>query len=78
MDTYLLVRAILSLYGKPADILILVFNSVITFIISPAIPLEARRVLRYPKLLKLIKRNGIIFDEVDDFLEYLSRFFLFH
>ena len=73
LDTNLLVSAILSPHGKPADILKLVFNDVITLIISPAILREAHRVLRYPKLLKLMKKNGISFGEVDDFLKKMSR-----
>ena len=72
-DTNQLVSAILTPQGSSAAILKLVFEDALSLIISPNILRETRRVLHYPKLLKLMKRNRISFREVDKFLQILSK-----
>jgi hypothetical protein len=73
IDTNILVSAILTPGGNPAEILKLVLEGKITLIISPAILEEARRVFNYPKLAKLMKKNKITKEEVYDFLDKMSK-----
>jgi len=73
IDTNILVSAILTPKGNPAKILKLVLEGKFTLIISPAILEETRQVLRYPRLVKRMKKNKITMKEVYDFLEKMSK-----
>lgn len=73
IDTNILVSAILTPKGNPAKILKLVLEGKLNLIISPAILEETRRVLRYPKLVKLMQKNKITPDEVYNFLDKMSK-----
>jgi len=59
IDTNILVSAILTPKGNPAKILKLVLEGKLSLIITPAILEETRQVLRYPRLVKLMKKNKI-------------------
>jgi len=72
IDTNILVSAILTPKGNPAKILKLVLEGKLNLIISPAILEETRQVLRYPRLVKLMKKNKITMKEVYDFLDKMS------
>ncbi len=73
IDTNILVSAILTPKGNPAKILKLVLEGKFTLIISPAILEETQQVLRYPRLVKLMKKNKITRKEVYDFLGKMSK-----
>jgi hypothetical protein len=73
IDTNILVSAILTPKGNPAKILKFILEGKLNLIISPAILEETRRVLRYPRLVKLLKKNKITLNEVYGFLDKLSR-----
>ncbi len=73
IDTNILVSAILTSKGNPAKILKLVLEGKLNLIISPAILKETQRVLRYPRLVKLMKKNKITMKEVYDFLDKMSK-----
>ena len=73
IDTNILVSAILTAEGNPAKILKLVLQGKLNLIISPAILEEIRQVLRYPKLVKLMKKNMITLEEVYTFLDKMSK-----
>jgi len=73
IDTNILVSAILTSKGNPAKILKLVLEGKLNLIISPAILEETQRVLRYPRLVKLMKKNKITRKEVYDFLDKMSK-----
>jgi putative PIN family toxin of toxin-antitoxin system len=57
IDTNILVSAILTPKGNPAKILKLVLEGTLNLIISPAILEETQQVLRYPRLVKLMKKT---------------------
>ena len=73
IDTNILVSAILTPEGNPAKILKLALQGKLNLIISPAILEEIRQVLRYPKLVKLMKKNMITLEEVYTFLDKMSK-----
>ncbi len=73
IDTNILVSAILTPKGNPAQILKLVLEEKLNLIISPAILEETQQVLCYPKLVKLMKKNKITKKEVYSFLEKMSK-----
>jgi len=73
IDTNILVSAILTPKGNPAKVLKLVLEGKLNLIISPAILEETQQVLRYPRLVKLMKKNKITMKEVYDFLEKMSK-----
>jgi len=73
IDTNILVSAILTAEGNPAKILKLVLQGKLNLIISPAILEEIRQVLRYPKLVKLMKKNMITLEEVYTFFDKMSK-----
>lgn len=73
IDTNLLVSAILTPQGNPAKILKLILQGKFPLILSPAILEEIHRVLRYPKLLKLMSKNKITLQEVDNFIDKLIK-----
>ena len=72
IDTNILVSAILTPKGNPAKILKHILEGKLNLIISPTILVETQQVLRYPKLVKLMKKNKITPNEVYDFLGKLS------
>ncbi len=73
IDTNILVSAILTPKGNPAEILKLVLEGKLNLIISPAILEEIQLVLSYPRLVRLIKKNKITMKEVYSFLEKMSK-----
>lgn len=73
IDTNILVSAILTPEGNPAKILKFVLQGKLNLIVSPAIVEEIRQVLRYPKLVKLMKKNMITLEEVYTFLDKMSK-----
>ena len=73
IDTNILVSAILTPKGNPAKILELVLEGKLNLIISPAILEETQQVLRYPRLVKLMKKNKITRKEIYDFLGKMSK-----
>ena len=73
IDTNILVSAILTPEGNPAKILKFALQGKLNLIISPAILEEIRQVLRYPKLVKLMKKNMITLEEVYTFLDKMSK-----
>jgi putative PIN family toxin of toxin-antitoxin system len=73
IDTNILVSAILTTKGNPAKILKHVLEGKLNLIISPAILKETQQVLRYPRLVKLMKKNKITMKEVYDFLDKMSK-----
>ena len=73
IDTNILVSAILTPKGNPAKILKHVLEGKLNLIISPAILEETQQVLRYPRLVKLMKKNKITRKEVYDFLGKMSK-----
>jgi len=72
LDTNVLVSAILSPRSNSAHIMKLVLEGVVNLVISHDILDEAYRVVRYPKLVRLMKKNGVAPEDVDFFLERLS------
>ncbi len=73
IDTNILVSAILTPKGNPAKILKLVLEGKLNLIISLAILEETQQVLRYPRLVKLMKKNKITRKEIYDFLGKMSK-----
>ncbi len=73
IDTNILVSAILTPKGNPAKILKHVLEGKLNLIISPAILEETQQVLRYPRLVKLMKKNKITGKEIHDFLGNMSK-----
>ncbi len=58
LDTNVIISAILNPYGSPGKILDQVFDQEISLCLSPPLIAEIRRVLRYPKIVELIRRRG--------------------
>ena len=58
LDTNVIISAILNPYGSPGKILDQVFDQEISLYLSPPLIAEIRRVLRYPKIVDLIKQRG--------------------
>jgi len=73
LDTNVLVSAILNPRGKPAFILKLALKGAVGLVISQAIIKETHKVLHYPKLIKLLKKNGVTAKEVEAFIDNLDR-----
>ena len=72
LDTNVLVSAILSPRSASAQIILLVLDGVLNLAISNDILEEVYRVLRYPKLVRLMKKNGVTPREVESVIERLS------
>ena len=72
LDTNVLVSAILSPRSTSAQIMRLVLDGALNLVISHGILDETLSVVRYPKLVKLMKKNGVVPKEVDFFIERLS------
>ena len=72
LDTNVLVSAILSPRSSSAQIIRLVLNNVLNLAISQDLLDEAYRVVRYPKLVRLMKRHDVAPEEVDFIIERLS------
>ncbi|MDP2983537.1 MAG: putative toxin-antitoxin system toxin component, PIN family [Candidatus Latescibacter sp.] len=73
LDTNVLVSAILVPRSIPARILQLILEGGSTFVISQDIIDEASRVLQYPGLVKLMKRNGVTPDELEVVIDQLGK-----
>ena len=71
LDTNVLISALLSPRSTSAQILKLVLEGELNLAVSRDILEEIYRVLRYPKLIKLMKKNGVTAKEVDSFIERL-------
>jgi len=72
LDTNVLVSAILSPRSASAQIIRLVLDGVLNLAISRGILDEAYRVVRYPKLVRLMKKHGVTPREVESVIERLS------
>ncbi len=72
LDTNVMVSAILSPRSTSAQIIRLVLDGVVNLIISHDILDETLRVIRYPKLVKLMKKNGVALKEVEYVIDRLS------
>ncbi len=68
LDTNGLVSALLSARITSAQILKLVLEGELNLAVSRDILEEIYRVLGYPKLVKLMKKNGVMSKEVDSFI----------
>jgi len=73
LDTNVLVSAILSPRSSSAQIIGLVLDDALNCAVSRDILDEAYRVVRYPKLVKLMKKYGVTSEEVESVIERLSR-----
>jgi uncharacterized protein len=73
IDTNVMVSAILAPEGTPAKILKLVLDGELEFILSPQLVQEIEAVMRYPKIVKLMKKRGVSFAETDDVFEKMKR-----
>lgn len=73
LDTNVVVSAILSPGGPAAQILQLVRAGRLELVFSPDTIREHLRVLRYPKIKKLLEKRNLSLDKVESFLEYLTR-----
>ena len=73
LDTNVLVSAILVPRSIPARILQLILEGELTFVISQDIIDEASRVLQYPRLVKLMKRNGVTPNELEVVIDQLGK-----
>ncbi len=51
----------------------IVLDSAVSLVISPDILDEAYRVMRYPKLVRLMEKSSLASEEVDSFIEKLSK-----
>jgi len=71
VDTNLIVSAVLSPNRKPSRILDAIIEGQLLSITSPPILAEARRVFSYPKLQRILVKNGIDGKSVED---YVSQF----
>ncbi len=72
LDTNVLVSAILNPLGKPAFILKLALRGVVELVISRAMIEEMNKVLHYPKLIKLLKKNKVSVEEVEAFINNID------
>ena len=72
LDTNVLVSAILSPRSASAQIIRLVLDDVLNLAISQDLLDEAYRVVRYPKLVRLMKRHDVAPEEVNFIIERLS------
>jgi len=72
LDTNVLVSAILSPRSKSAHIIRFVLDGVLNLLISHDILEETHLVVRYPKVVRLMKKNNVAPKEVDFVIERLS------
>jgi hypothetical protein len=72
LDTNVLVSAILSSRSASAQIIGFVLDDALNLAVSRDLLDEAYRVVRYPKLVRLMKKHGIAPEEVDSIIERLS------
>jgi len=72
-DTNVLVSALLFPRNNSAQIMRLVLEGVLNLVISCDILDEIYRVVRYPRLVKLMEKNSIAPEEVDLFIEKMSK-----
>lgn len=72
IDTNVLVSAILAPNGPPARILKLALQGEFELILSASLIREIQEVIRYPKIIKLMKSHGVTLAETDDFIEKLA------
>ena len=72
LDTNVLVSAILSPRSASAQIIRLVLDDALNLAVSRDILDEAYRVVRYPKLVRLMKKHGVTPEEVESVIERLS------
>lgn len=72
-DTNLFVSAILSPHGKSASILKRILESEFGLVMSHVILEEIVRVFRYPKVVRLMGKNGITLKDVDNLIETISK-----
>ena len=73
LDTNVLISALLSPRSNSTQILRFVIDDAVSLVISRNIIDEANRVVRYPKLVKLLEKNGIKPDEIAFTIEKLSK-----
>jgi hypothetical protein len=73
IDTNVMVSAILAPEGTPAKILKLAFDGEFEFILWPLLVQEIEQVMRYPKIVKLMKNRGVSLAETDDILAKMRR-----
>ncbi|MBI5559072.1 MAG: putative toxin-antitoxin system toxin component, PIN family [Deltaproteobacteria bacterium] len=74
LDTNVVVSGILSPQGVPAQILRAGIDKAFTFLFSPPIFIEIRRVFHYPKIAKLLSARQIAHAELEDLLASLAAF----
>ena len=72
LDTNVLVSAILSPRSKSAQIIRYVLDGVVDLLISHDILEETHRVVHYPRIVQLMKKNNVAPKEVDFVIEKLS------
>ena len=72
LDTNVLVSAILSPRSASAQIIGLVLDDALNLAISRDILDEAYRIVRYPKLVRLMKKHSVTPEEVESVIERLS------
>ena len=72
-DTNVLLSAILTPHRAPAQLLQLALEGKFQLLISPEIMQEFVRVIRYPKLTKLLKKRRLTPKDLEDFLEKLGK-----
>ncbi|MEW6388558.1 MAG: putative toxin-antitoxin system toxin component, PIN family [Thermodesulfobacteriota bacterium] len=72
-DTNVLLSAILTPHNPPARLLQLALEGKFQLLISPKIMEELVRVIRYPKLTKLLKKRRLTPKDLEDFLEKLGK-----
>jgi putative PIN family toxin of toxin-antitoxin system len=71
LDTNVLVSAVLNPHGKPALLFKLALGGMVELVISPSMIKKLRGCFRYPKLFKLLKKNGITPEEIGFLLNQL-------
>ena len=73
LDTNLVVSAILSPEGKPAQILKMVFDGRLDIVLSSAILKEITLDLNYRKIRKLLAKRGVSLEEAKDVLGKIAK-----
>jgi uncharacterized protein len=73
VDTNVLLSAVLNKQGKPAAIIDAVISGEYTLISSYAIMEEVRRVFAYPKIQSLLRKNRISPQEIQSYIDAISR-----
>ncbi len=72
LDTNVLISAILSPHGPSAQIIRLVLADEMNLAVSKDMLDEAYRFVRYPKIIKLMKKHSVLPEDVDSVIERLS------